>query len=750
MGDTIAICMATHNPGPELFAGQVESIREQNHGDWICLISDDASDPSRYEEILTAVSGDSRFTVSRSGERLGFYRNFERALGMVPEGVPLVALSDQDDRWFPDKLAALKDGLGGAMLVYSDQQIVREDGEVLSGTYWTDRRNNYRNLLSLLLANTVTGAASLFRAELLEYALPFPEVAGEQYHDHWLALVAAVSGGIEYVDRPLYAYVQHDSALLGHDAANAGNQSLGIRRIDPRRWREIFGRWGTSYFDVHLRLKALAMLLIARCGEIMSGSDRRTLERYVRADRTVSGPLWMALRPLRAIFGKNETLGVERILARAFIYRDAMALRSRLKHRSGGRFKPEGSGAGSRSDPVTESNRMKQKIQPLGISLEKESPPRINLLIPTIDLRHLFGGYIAKFNIARRLSESGHRVRIVTIDPTPPPPREWQAQVEKFAGLDGLLDQVEVTFGREEGLLGISPDDRFIATTWWSALVAAEAVRHTRAERFLYMIQEYEPLTVPQGSWSALALSSYDPPHRALFSTELLAEYFEANSLGVFAEGAAPGREGSTSFRNAITKAEPPSLETIASRKSRKLLFYARPEDHAARNLFELGLLALRGAVEGGVFGPEWEFHGIGSVGRGKSVVLGGGRELTLLPRTDQAAYGAMLGEHDLGLALMYAPHPSLVPLEMASAGLPTVTNSYLTKTAARMSEISSNLIVAEPGLAEITAGLVRGVEAAEDAESRVRGAGFSWPTDWDEAFGPEVISRVSALLREC
>ena len=36
---------------------------------------------------------------------------------------------------------------------------------------------------------------------------------------------------------------------------------------------------------------------------------------------------------------------------------------------------------------------------------------RVNLLIPSIDLQHFFGGYIAKLNLARRLAARGLRVR---------------------------------------------------------------------------------------------------------------------------------------------------------------------------------------------------------------------------------------------------------------------------------------------------------------------------------------------------
>ena len=112
--------------------------------------------------------------LSRSPRRLGFYRNFERALSLVPADAPYVALADQDDVWHPDKLGALLAALGGAQLVYSDARVVARDGELISETWWSTRRNNHSDLLSLLVANAVTGAASLFRRDLLALRAPVP------------------------------------------------------------------------------------------------------------------------------------------------------------------------------------------------------------------------------------------------------------------------------------------------------------------------------------------------------------------------------------------------------------------------------------------------------------------------------------------------------------------------------------------------------------------------------------------------
>ena len=104
-------------------------------------------------------------------------------------------------------------------------RIVTAKGELISDTYWSRRRNNHTNYASLLIANTVTGAAALFRRDVLDYALPFPPEVDEQRHDHWIAIVAMALGDIHYVPRPLYDYVQHADAALGHAAANQGSPS---------------------------------------------------------------------------------------------------------------------------------------------------------------------------------------------------------------------------------------------------------------------------------------------------------------------------------------------------------------------------------------------------------------------------------------------------------------------------------------------------------------------------------------------
>jgi glycosyltransferase involved in cell wall biosynthesis len=757
----VAIAMATFDPDIELFRRQVESIREQDLSDWVCVISDDCSPLQVVERMRSVIGDDPRFALSRSERRLGFYRNFERALEMTPVSARYVALADQDDRWYPEKLDRLVEGLGDARLVYSDQRVVDGHGRVLADTYWTDRRNNHTSLASLLIANTITGAASLFRRDLLQAALPFPETPGDQYHDQWLGLVALATGRIAYVDEPLYDYVQHERAALGHLAANTGRLFSGTLpeiagRLYRGEWRRFFIGWRSAYFFAYQRLCLLASVLLLRCGDELGGRARRMLERFKRAERSPLAFAWLAARGARRWLGRNETLGAEGILARGILWRYVVAGLAARRSRPlpwtvaayDASLPPAIGTAKGAVVGDEKTRRLARLIEPLELSVSADAPERVNLLIPEVELRHFFGGYITKFNLARKLAERGVRTRILTVDPTRPLPRGWQDQVSSYAGLAGVFDKVEVAFARDrDAPVEVSPDDAFIATTWWTAHIAHAALRSVRRERFLYLIQEYEPYTFPIGSASALAASTYEFPHLAMFSTAFLRDFFARRGYGVFAAGEAEGTRASLHFDNAITAVEPATAAEMAARDRKRLLFYARPEAHGARNMFELGLLALADAAGRGVLGREWDLHGVGTVEGRDRIQLVAGRHLDLLPKRDQAGYARMLAEHDVGLALMGTPHPSLVPLEMASAGMLTVTNTFETKTSEAMSAIAGNLIAVPPTLDGIVRGLETAVAGVDDHERRIAGAEVNWSRDWEDSLNDDVMSRVTELL---
>ena len=751
----IAICLATYNPPLALFETQVQSIRDQTLPDWVCFISDDCSDADVYDQVHRIVGQDSRFRISRAPKRAGFYHNFERCLSLVPAGAEFVALSDQDDRWHPDKLETLLASFqADTTLVYSDMNIIDEQGKLLSNTYWTLRRNRYDDLASLLIANTVTGAASMFRATLLKYLLPFPQRVGQPFHDHWLACTALSLGPVDYVDRPLYDYVQHSANVLGHYApAPVGTWTRAwsyLRSLSPNNARRRIGgslaHWRAVYYGDVQRVKLIARVLELRCAALLTPLKARQLRRLAGLEESSSTTAWLVGRELKALAGMTETLRGEGTLLKGLLWRRYARVRPRVV--PGLRARVAGP-SGTRDNRGLEGVRQaERRIAPLRLRISHAAPPRINLLIPTIDFTYFFGGYIAKFNLARRLADEGRRVRIVTVNDCPDRMSTWKQQVRAFEGLEGVFDRVEVALAADrEQALEVSPRDSFIATTWWTAHIAHRAVEALGKGRFLYLIQEYEPFTFPMGSHAALARESYDFPHFAIFSTELLRDYFRDTGIGVFDQGAEAGQRDSVSFDNAITPVGPVTVADIANRLPRRLLFYARPEAHAARNMFELGILALSRAIADGVFQDGWEFHGLGGVSEAGWLPLGGGARMSLRPRQSQEEYRELLRGHDVGLSLMYTPHPSLVPIEMASAGMLMVTNSFANKTGERLAAISRNMIVTEPTVDGIAAGLRQAVAEVGDYERRVAGSRVEWSTSWDYSFDEGIMRRIREFL---
>jgi hypothetical protein len=188
---------------------------------------------------------------------------------------------------------------------------VTADGIVLRDSLWHGRRNDCENLASLLVANTVPGAAMLLRREVAELATPFPTAPGVQYHDHWLALTALASGAIGYVDRPLYDYVQHASAVQGGVASVP--EAVGRRR-GSRGWR-------SAYFGGYLTRQLQARTLLLRTDRALTPRKRRALRWFVAADRSAPAFAWLASRPLRRLLGRDETLSGEAALAVGLLWR---------------------------------------------------------------------------------------------------------------------------------------------------------------------------------------------------------------------------------------------------------------------------------------------------------------------------------------------------------------------------------------------------------------------------------------------
>ncbi|MFT6704950.1 MAG: hypothetical protein ACJA2T_001496, partial [Gammaproteobacteria bacterium] len=221
-----------------------------------------------------------------------------------------VAFADQDDLWYPEKLQSLMGTLQSTntQLAYSDMRVVDEKGGLIAPTYWQNRKNEYVDFDTVFLANTVTGAASLFSRSLLLTLLPFPEKIGDAFHDHWLACTALAQGPISYADKALYDYYQYGSSVIGHCDFKRWSMServLSIFRIferllHPTAFRQWLGKKVGGGIGIYRgecnRLRLMAQTLTLRGG--VHPSSHSTLNLMQGEFKPIVKLLWVHVKIL--------------------------------------------------------------------------------------------------------------------------------------------------------------------------------------------------------------------------------------------------------------------------------------------------------------------------------------------------------------------------------------------------------------------------------------------------------------------
>ena len=392
---------------------------------------------------------------------------------------------------------------------------------------------------------------------------------------------------------------------------------------------------------------------------------------------------------------------------------------------------------------------IEDKIKPIPYKILDGEKNRINVLLPQLDPLIMFGGYISVLQFIRKLILNGNNIRILICESND---FDRDAVLSKLSHNQELAEAVSkcevVCVADKEVELPISPRDSFVAYSFWMGILAHQLAEVVNT-KFIFFAQEYEAIFHPWDSAHALANYVYGLPHYAVLNTCILREYFRSNRLGVYKNGDQEGDDNSVCYQHALTKTSPAPVEKMRSRKKKKFLFYARPEDHAKRNLFEIGLIGLRMAVERGVFDDdEWEFIGVGTLGTIHYLSLGKGMELEMRSTLPQADYGEALKEFDLGLSLMFAPHPSILPFEMSSAGIVTITNHFENRSPEQLVKISGNIVPCEMNMYSVSEKIQYAVKnRVFQFEERHKNSDLKWVRDWNDSFNEEVIDKINQFI---
>jgi len=349
--------------------------------------------------------------------------------------------------------------------------------------------------------------------------------------------------------------------------------------------------------------------------------------------------------------------------------------------------------------------------------------PRLTVLMPHLALARMTGGPNTILNVAGRLAARGVGLRFVSVaGPTDADAEALRRHAEQLA--ETALPPDRVSFhgaGESGGALRIGPRDVLMATWWPTAHVARAALERIVGDAFIYLIQDFEPGFYPWSAKHAMAAATYGFPHRAVVNEHFLLDYLTGQGIGQF------GRPGAVDRAIAFEPAVDRSLFHPQPRvgERRRLLFYARPRNE--RNLFELGLRALRDVAAAGLLPPDrWEVVAIGATF--EELALAPGVRLAQAPWLAYEAYAEELRTSDVLLALMLSPHTGYPALEMAACGRLVVTNEFGPKTADALGALSPMLRAAAPEPGALADALARAIADAEAAPSPADGGGGSPP----------------------
>jgi glycosyltransferase involved in cell wall biosynthesis len=188
--------------GEQYIGAQLDSIMAQLASDDEVIVSDDASSDGTVHVVEQR--NDPRIQISRNSNRVGYVKNFERAVLLARHD--RIIFSDQDDLWLPNKVRILCSALDRKACAVSDAIVVDKDLNELHPSFFKLRRASNFDFSAVFAKPCFIGATMACRKAYLHSLLPFPPHVP---HDFWVTLNAIWDHELEVVMDPLILYRRH-------------------------------------------------------------------------------------------------------------------------------------------------------------------------------------------------------------------------------------------------------------------------------------------------------------------------------------------------------------------------------------------------------------------------------------------------------------------------------------------------------------------------------------------------------------
>lgn len=262
MSNRLSVAMCTFN-GVDYLEEQLASIATQSRVPDELVICDEGSVDGSLD-VLQDFKRSSGLNVRLEVNpvRLGSTKNFEKAISLCSG--ELIALSDQDDVWMPERLRTLSEALSRddrVGCVFTDAVLVDDQLQPIGRTLWRSQEvrltsrelsafRRGRGVKVLMRRNVVTGATLAFKSRLRDAVLPIP---AQWVHDGWIAFIVAAVEGVMTVEEPLVKYRQHSANQIGVRKVGVVDRVRNALREDASTYQDDV----TRYREAHKRLRAL-------------------------------------------------------------------------------------------------------------------------------------------------------------------------------------------------------------------------------------------------------------------------------------------------------------------------------------------------------------------------------------------------------------------------------------------------------------------------------------------------------------
>ena len=210
----VTVVLASCN-GEKYIASQLDSLLNQSFKSFKILIGDDLSQDGTLSILKKYSKKHKNIEFIKNEKRLGVVLNFENLINLAT--TEYIALCDQDDIWYPDKLleaiTQLKklDNSAIPLLFHSDLEVVDENQKKLYKSFFSMRGysfNKEKSLDIMLGRSGVMGNTIVLNQALKSKILPFPKSL--EVHDYWIALVNELFGKRVTFSKPLLKYRIHN------------------------------------------------------------------------------------------------------------------------------------------------------------------------------------------------------------------------------------------------------------------------------------------------------------------------------------------------------------------------------------------------------------------------------------------------------------------------------------------------------------------------------------------------------------